>query len=59
MHFPDIALLSKKLHLCFGDTTKPKIRRRKDLLLATGKKNPRDIFQISVFPNSKIREVLS
>ena len=41
------------------DTTKSKVGRRKDLLLAASKENTRDLSQISVSPNSKIGEVLS
>ena len=41
------------------DTTKPEIRRRKDLLLAASKENTGDFFQSSVSPNSKIGAVLS
>ena len=36
------------------DTTKPKSGRRKDLLFAARKENPRDLSQSSVSPNSKI-----
>ena len=39
------------------DTTKPKIGRRKDLLLAACKENTGALSQSSVSPNSKIREV--
>ena len=35
------------------DTTKPKSRRRRDLLLATSKENTRDLSQSSISPNSK------
>ena len=41
------------------DTTKPKIGRRKDLLLAASKGNTGDPSQSSVSPNSKSGEVLS
>ena len=41
------------------ETTKSKIRRRKDLLLAASKENIRDLSQNSISPNSKIGEVLS
>ena len=42
------------------DTTKPEIRRRKNLLLfAASKDNTRDLSQSSVFLSMKIREVLS
>ena len=42
------------------DTTKPKIRRRKDLsLLVASKENTGDLSQSSVSPNGKIGEVLS
>ena len=41
------------------DTMKSKVRRRKDLLLATSKENTRDLSQSSVSPNSKIEGVLS
>ena len=42
------------------DTTKPKFRRRKDLLLlAASKENTRVLSQSSVSPNSKIGKVLS
>ena len=41
------------------DTTKPKIRRRKDLLLAASKENTGNLSQGNVFLNSKIGEVLS
>jgi hypothetical protein len=36
------------------DTTKPKIRRRKDLLLGAGKENSGDLSQSAVSPNSKL-----
>ena len=39
------------------DTTKPKIRRRKDLLLAASKENTGDLSQSSVSLNSKIGKV--
>ena len=39
------------------DTTKPEIRRRKDLLLAASKENTRHLSQSSVL-NSKIGKVL-
>ena len=39
------------------DTTKPKIGRRKDLLLAASKGNTADLSQSSVSPNSKIGDV--
>ena len=42
------------------DTTKPEIRRRKNLLLfAASKENTRDLSQSSVFLNSRVGEVLS
>ena len=42
------------------DTTKPEIRRRKNLLLfAASKDNTRDLSQSSVFLNSRVGEVLS
>ena len=41
------------------DTTKPKIGRRKDLLLAVRKENTGDLSQSSVSLNSKTGEVLS
>ena len=41
------------------DTCKPKSRRRKDLLLAAGKENPRGLSQSRVSLNSEIGEVLS
>ena len=42
------------------DTTKPKIGRRKDLLLlAPSKENTGDLSQSNVSPDSKIGEVLS
>ena len=41
------------------DTTKPKIGRRKDLLLAATKENTGGLSQSSVSSNSKIGEVLS
>ena len=41
------------------DTTKPKIRRRKDLPLAASNENMGDLSQSSVALNSKIGEVLS
>ena len=41
------------------DTTKPKIRRRKDLLLAASKEHTGDLSQRSVSPNGKTGEVLS
>ena len=41
------------------DTTKPKSRRRKDLLLAASKENTGDLSQSRVSWNSKIGEVLS
>ena len=41
------------------DTTKPKIRRRKDLLLAASKQNTRDLSRSRVSLNSKIGDVLS
>ena len=41
------------------DTVKPKIRRRKDLLLVAGEENTRNLSQSSVSLNSKIGEVLS
>ena len=41
------------------DTPKPKIRRRKDLLLAASKENTGDLSQSSVSPDSKTGEVLS
>ena len=41
------------------DTTKPKSRRRKDLLLAESKEKPRDVSQSSVSLNNKIGEVLT
>ena len=51
------------VHLLVGvepkDTTKPKIGRRNDLLLAASKENTRDLSQSNVSPNSKIGEVLS
>ena len=52
------------VHLLMGikpkDTTKPKIRRRKDLLLSVANmENIRDLSQSSVSLNSKIGEVLS
>ena len=52
------------VHLLVGvepkDTTKPKIGRRKDLLLlVASKENTGELSQSSVFPNSKIGEVLS
>ena len=39
------------------DTTKAKIRRRRDLLPAASKENTRDISQSSVSPDSKIGDV--
>ena len=52
------------VHLLVGvepiDTTKPKFRRRKDLLLlVASKENTGDFSQSSISPNSKIGEVLS
>ena len=51
------------VHLLVGvepiDTTKPKMGRRKDLLLATSKENTGDLSQSSVCPNSKNGKVLS
>ena len=48
------------VHLLLGveptDTNKPKIERRKDLLLAASKENTGDLSQSSVSPNSKFRE---
>ena len=42
------------------DTTKPKVGRRKNLLLlAASEENTGDLLQSSVCPNSEIREVLS
>ena len=41
------------------DTSKPKIRRRRDLLLAAGVENTGNLSQSSVSLNSKIGEVLS
>ena len=41
------------------DTTKPKIWRRKDLLLAASKENTGDLSQSSVPLNSKTGKVLS
>ena len=41
------------------DTAKPKVGRRKALLLAASKENTRDLSQSSVSSNSKIGEVLS
>ena len=41
------------------DTTKPEIKRRKDLLLAANKENTGDPSQSSVSPNCEIGEVLS
>ena len=53
----------RPVHLLVGmepkDTTKPKIRKRKDLLLVASKENTRDVSQSSVSPNSKTGEVLS
>ena len=39
-------------------TTKPKIRRQQDVLLAASKEDTRDLSQSSVFPNSKSGAVL-
>ena len=51
------------VHLLVGvepkATTKPKMERRKDLLLATSKENTGDLSPSSVSPNSKIGKVLS
>ena len=52
------------VHLLMGikplDTTKPKNRRRKDLLLfAASKWNPGDLSQRSVSPNGNVGEFLS
>ena len=51
------------VHLLVGvepkDTTKPKIGRKKDVLLALSKENIEDFSQTSVSPRSKIGEVLS
>ena len=41
------------------DTTRPKVRRRKDLLLVASKENTGDLFRSSIFPNSEIEAVLS
>ena len=41
------------------DTTKPKIGRRKNLLLAARKENTGDLSQSTVSPNSKTEKVLS
>ena len=41
------------------DTTKPKMGRRKDLLLAASKESTEDLSQGSVSLNGKIGEVLS
>ena len=41
------------------DTSKAKIRRRRDLLLAAGVENTGNLSQSSVSLNSKIGEVLS
>ena len=53
----------RPVHLLVGmepkDTTKPKIRKRKDLLLVASKEDTRDVSQSSVSPKSKIGEVLS
>ena len=57
--------LLPKNYICFlmdvkpKDTTKPKIGRKKDLLLLAETKNTRDLSQGSVSPDSKIGEVLS
>ena len=51
------------VHLLVGikpkHVTKPKIGRRKDLLLAASKENTGDLSQSSVFPNIKTGKVLS
>lgn len=41
------------------DTTKVKMRRRKDLFLAASKENTRDLSQSSISPNCTMRKVLS
>ena len=41
------------------DTTKPEIRRRKDILLAARKENTRHLSQSSVSLHSKVGEALS
>ena len=60
----DVILLPQNLvYLLVGvepnDTTKPKIRKRKYLLLAAGKDNAGDLSQRNVSPNIKTRGVLS
>ena len=56
-----LVLLLKKLEegVESKDTTKPKIRRKKDLLFAASKENTRDLSQSSVSSNSKTGVVLS
>ena len=63
-HPRDVSLLPPNwvcLLLCSEptDTTKPKIRRRKELLLAASKENTGDFSQSSVSLNSKMGDVLS
>lgn len=41
------------------DTAKTKVGRKKDLVLAASKENPRDLFQSSVSPNSETGGVLN
>ena len=54
-------LLQNCVHLLAGieplDITKPKIRRRKDLLLLAESQGTEDLSQNSVSPNSKTGEV--
>lgn len=60
----DVTLLPQNLvYLMVGvepkDPTKPKIRKRKYVLLAASNDNAGDLSQRSVSPNSKTRGVLS